>query len=110
MESATLIKTLRKDIEDVGNKKRRSLECNHREVKGKTHIITIYNWIDEAPIYAGHIIYWVSCTKTIVHCDKDGVQKKVQPAPTRFAFITSRNAGEKNIPARFLKPGRYCSY
>ena len=91
------LKTLQEDIEDVENKKRRSLESNHREAKGKTHITTLYNWIDETLTYAGHIIYWVSCTETVVHYDKDGVQKEAQPAPTKFVFITSQKAGDKNV-------------
>ena len=91
------LKTLQEDIEDVENKKRRSLECNHREAKGKTHITTIYNYIDEMFTYAGHRVYWVSCIETIVHYDNDGVQKGDQPTPTRFVFLTSQETDDKNV-------------
>lgn len=91
------LKTLQEDIADVENKKHRSLECNHRQAKGKTHITTKYHWIDEALTYAGNTIYWVSCTETIVHFDKGDVQKEVQPTSTRFVFITSQKADRKNV-------------
>lgn len=91
------LKTLQEDIADVENKKHRSLECNRREAKGKTHITTIYRYIDEAFTYAGHTIYWVSCTETVIHFDKDNVPKEAEPIPKRFVFITSQKADDKNV-------------
>ena len=91
------LKTLQEDIKDVENKNRRSLESNHRQAKGKTHITTIYNYIDEGFTYAGHTVYWASCTETIVHYDKNQIQKEDQPRSTRFVFLTSQKTDDKNV-------------
>lgn len=87
---------LQQDIKDIEDKRRHSFECDRLENKGKTHINQKYAWIAEKLAHAGYPVYWLSCTETITHYDKNGKIWSVE-TPTRFVYLSSCEVNKNNI-------------
>ena len=89
------LKTLQQDITDVENKHRHSTECSTSKSKGKKHIHWQYEWITEQLDHGGYRVYWLKCTETVTHLDKDS--KVASQKATRFVYLTSMEVDKENV-------------
>lgn len=92
------LKTLQQDITDIEDKHRHSQVYEHLENKGKRHVHQHYEWVTETLTHAGHTVYWLSCTETITHLDRNRKVLSVEE-PTRFVNLTSIKVDKDNIGA-----------
>jgi hypothetical protein len=90
------LKTLQEDITDVENKHRLSQVYERQEAKGRRLVHQKYEWITENLTYGGHTMYWLSCTETISHLDKNRKVVSVDD-PTRFVNLTSIKVDGGNV-------------
>lgn len=90
------LKVLQEDITDIEAKDRRSLHYDRVEAKGKTHIHQKCEWITAPLTHGGHTVYWLSCTETITHYNKDKKVISTEPS-TRFVTLTSIKVSNDNV-------------
>jgi hypothetical protein len=92
------LKLLQEDITDVENKHRHSTECSIR--KNREQVCQGYGWISEPLTHATHTVYWLNCTESVFHYDKDNrlLKDKVKE-PSRFVFLTNQAVNEGNVCA-----------
>ena len=91
------LKTLQDDIADTENRHRRSLQTDHSEAKGKTHINRRYQWIDLPFDHSGQVAWWLCCTETVTRYGSDNKPLAKQDPPTRFIWLTNQKVTANNI-------------